>query len=821
MKKLLRIAKWVVGILLLIPIIVVVLFYIFKKDIEQYGINAINNEITVPFKVGSYDATLWKTFPNFSFTVYNISIEESTPIFNQPLVNAKEVQLVFNIWKVINGKFEVSKLKIDGLTARIGVLKNGNNYDILKSTANDTSSNAFNLKDIKITNSTAIYWDKSMNLKIGLALDKLKSDLSLAKNINEFNTNLKGSCQYYITNNDTLVRNKKISLTTQFAINDDLTFKEVELEIEKSTINGSGTIKSLAKNPVANLNFNTQSLTLTQLLPWISSNSFDQNLYKSTGTIDAKGFIKGPFDKLDGAITFKLINGTLTHRDYQVTLENINTRGTIHFGKKEELDIPAFTASLNDKPLTLTLNLKDYQNPYINLTANGNLALDKVGKLANIEQKLEGSAQVDVSYKGLVSELQSGKNSDKWEGEGTILLTDAGVFNKDASKILSNMNGKFRVKSNLLSIHNLKGVLTNSPFQFSGDIFPIATYLFTKSTDLTIHGELDARHINYEKIIYIMVDKSAKTSKKKDEVFAIPKDVTLNLSVNFDSFSYDKFLGKNLGGKVLMSNGILKLNDIFIQFYEGTLAGNLAIRQEANGNFIPVGYFRCNHVSITKLFHAFDNFSQTEITTDNLSGILNAEITLAGVWSDKLDCDFNRLFAQLDLKILEGRLKNYEPLMALAKFVNVNELMDIQFTEINQSLEIKNNWMYFSPMQLKNNAVNLEILSGKHSLDNVMDYQLKIKLNDLLANKYSLRRQRDETLYTNTSDGGMNLYIHMFGPADNLQFKYDKQATQQVVVQSFKQEKQTVKALLRQEIGLKPKDSTILKPKHIEVEWDE
>ena len=106
-----RIAKWVLGILVLIPIIVVILFYVFKKDIEQYGINAINNEITAPFKVGSYDATVWKTFPNFSFTVYNIEIEESTPVFKKPLVNAKEVLLVFNIWKVVRGEFEISKIK--------------------------------------------------------------------------------------------------------------------------------------------------------------------------------------------------------------------------------------------------------------------------------------------------------------------------------------------------------------------------------------------------------------------------------------------------------------------------------------------------------------------------------------------------------------------------------------------------------------------------------------------------------------------------------------------------------------------------------------
>ena len=102
-----------------------------------------------------------------------------------------------------------------------------------------------------------------------------------------------------------------------------------------------------------------------------------------------------------------------------------------------------------------------------------------------------------------------------------------------------------------------------------------------------------------------------------------------------------------------------------------------------------------------------------------------------------------------------------------------------------------------------------------------MDYHLKIRVNDLLAKKYSLRQKRDENQYTSTSDGGMNLFIHMYGNADNLTFKYDRKNTVKVIQQSIQQEKKTVKELLRQEMGLKPKDSTVLKPKHIEVEWDE
>ena len=66
------------------------------------------------------------------------------------------------------------------------------------------------------------------------------------------------------------------------------------------------------------------------------------------------------------------------------------------------------------------------------------------------DNQMSGNAKVDIIYKGLVKELSNGRNSDKWKGEGTVQITDVAIFNKDRSKILSNMNGRFNVKSNVL-----------------------------------------------------------------------------------------------------------------------------------------------------------------------------------------------------------------------------------------------------------------------------------------------------------------------------------------------------------------------------------
>jgi hypothetical protein len=819
MKKLKHILKWLLGTAVLIPVVVVILFYVFKKDIEAYGIKAVNNELSVPFSVKSYHANLWKTFPDFAFTVYDIKIEESYPIYNQPFAEAKEVSLVFNIFSVLNGNFTVKKVNADGLIARIGTAEQ-NNYEIFKSADSADESSSFHLEDALVSDGDISYWNKDRKLKIRLKTNQIQAALSIGETTSKYDIELTGKLVHYINKRDTTISNKKATLKTNFIVNEDLKFNMIDLVLEQSEVIGQGNFYSFTKdNPTMDLDFKSKDLTLVQLIPWLPAGSFDPNEYKSSGVVNAHGTVKGPLDNLNGLIEFDIKHGSLTQQTFDVELKEIITSGKLQFGKKEELVIHQFSAQLDDKPLLLSFKLTDFENPYIDVKAKADLSLEKVGKLTGIEQILKGLAKVDVSYAGLVKQLSNSKTADQWSGEGTVELINAAIFNRDQSKILSHLNGTFKVKSNVLKVTKLNGLLTESPFQFSGEIFPVATYLFTHQNKLKVTGKLHARHINYDKLKYIMVDQQ--TSTQKDEVYSLHKGISANLRVDIDSFSQGNFEGQQIKGQVLLANQILKLSNIGIRFYEGSLAGDLTVRQLTNGDFVPVGSFRCTSVPIKKLFKAFDNFGQDEITTKNLSGNLNATMDIAGVWDSTLRCDFHQFFALININILDGRLQNYEPLNAMARFVSVKKLMDIQFEHLKQSIEIKNNWIYLSPMEIKNNAVNLEILQGKHSLDNDMDYHFKIRVNDLLTRKYKLRQKRDETQYTSTSDGGMNLLIHMFGNADDLKFKYDRKTTGKVIKEGFKESTQTVKGLFRKELGLKSKDTLIVEPKHLEVDWDE
>lgn len=816
LKKAKKLLKWVILTITITALLMIGLFLIFKKDIQQYGIKAINSQITVPFSVSDYEVTLWKTFPNLSFTVYDLKIEESTPVFKSHLLEANEVSLVFNIIKVIQGEFEIQKIKADEAMLRLSTGER-ENFNILN-TKESQDSSAFNIEDLEINSINFQYRHNDEQLSIAGTDNQLQASILLGNDIQEYIVNLEGNLDYYAQQGDTLIHSKSTDIATNFSLDNQLEFKQIQAQIGSVSLEGNGKIKLDVEDPSLAFQIKSKNLDVADVLPWVSSEDFNVNEHLCAGEINASANISGTVDNPKGLVKFNLEQGSYSRQGIDAQLERINTQGTIEFGKNENLKIPSFNATLDDQEIALNLELKNFSNPWIKLNAKGKLNLSKVAQLANLKQEMSGVAALDLRYSGLLKSLQNTETAKDWDGEGSIELINASIKNAAQDDILQNVNGLLLVNSNTLEIERLSGNLASSPFSFTGRISPIASYLFTESDQLNIDGKLNSKFIDYDKLVYIMQDEGNEDTASS---YHFPDNVKLNLSCQINAFKQGKFLGKNISGTAALTKNVLKLRGIQLDFEGGQLNGDLSVTQLSNGNFVPRGIFTCKNIPIQKLMYSFDNFSQSEITSEQLSGMLNAEIVIAGIWDEYLNCKFPSLFAQLKLNITNGRLQNYAPLTALSKFVHVKELMDIQFEPISETIEIKDNWMYLSPIELKNNALNLSILSAKHSLDNEMDYHFKLSVNQLLSKKYNLRKNRDLDQYTNTTDGGMNLFIHMFGKGDDLKFTYDRQNTLKTVKSGIKQEFKTTKNLIKEELGLKVADSLKQKPKHIDVEWDE
>ncbi len=79
----------------------------------------------------------------------------------------------------------------------------------------------------------------------------------------------------------------------------------------------------------------------------------------------------------------------------------------------------------------------------------------------------------------------------------------------------------------------------------------------------------------------------------------------------------------------------------------------------------------------------------------------------------------------MDVKVLNGRLKNYDPMLALSDYMGDKNLRNIRFDTLQNSLDIKKGKINIPAMTIESTLGHME-LSGTHDNNQNIDYYLRI-----------------------------------------------------------------------------------------------
>ena len=236
-----------------------------------------------------------------------------------------------------------------------------------------------------------------------------------------------------------------------------------------------------------------------------------------------------------------------------------------------------------------------------------------------------------------------------------------------------------------------------------------------------------------------------------------------------------------------MNKEDIHLTDLTLKSMDGSINADIAFEKVEKNNTRLRLKMLTQHVNISKLFDRFNDFEQSEITHKNLEGFLTSDILYEQTFDENGQVDLKGIMGLGQIEITKGRLKDYKSLEALSKFVELKELMDIRFSDLKNTIEIKDGLITIPNMKIKNNALNLE-LSGTHSFDNEMDYKIKIFISDLIAAKYDFVKRRKEKK-VDQEKGGLGTYIHMYGTPENLKIEYDKKTVTKKIAEEVKSER--------------------------------
>ncbi|MEP0265377.1 AsmA-like C-terminal region-containing protein [Dokdonia sp.] len=159
----------------------------------------------------------------------------------------------------------------------------------------------------------------------------------------------------------------------------------------------------------------------------------------------------------------------------------------------------------------------------------------------------------------------------------------------------------------------------------------------------------------------------------------------------------------------------------------------------AGGNIRLSGYFNgsdpkhiymqpdlvMTNVDLDKLLFKFENFGQDHLVSENLQGKLTTRIKgKVRVYPD-MTPDLDQSTIEMDVKVLNGRLKNYDPMLALSEYMGDKNLQNIRFDTLQNSLDIQKGKIRIPAMTIESTLGHIE-LSGTHDSEQNIDYYVRI-----------------------------------------------------------------------------------------------
>ena len=845
MKLLLKTGKIIALLVLAISVLLVTASFLLKDKVGFIILNTINRDLTTKLDVVSYRLSFLRKFPKASLELTDVLVHSSegfdrsqfTGINTDTLLAAKTVSLDFSITDIITGNYTIERIgaragRANFFTDSTGMI----NYDVsFKNSSSEGTSSIINLSRIYISDIKIKYISRSAHLDIGgmVRNGDLKSRIegSTIDLIATAGMDIKSFRLYDFMTDRSIPAKLDVNLQSS---KNGMLFRKGSLALDNIKLGISGTVSS---KDFLDLSLTGQDLDLAGIRKYLPGRySKIVSGYDPSGSLSASSRIKGYLTRASSPhveIDFQLKNGKVTEQNSSLTFKNISFRGHLSNGQGNSIEsssvsITDFKGRLGSSDYTGSLNLKDFDSPVADLSINGRVYPAEIQKFFKVKaiSKAEGSVDLDLK---LMNCSLAAKN----------LSLNRFIDMKPESKLKFN-SFTLGLENNRILFRNVNGIVTiqnsvkarNITFDYKGQNFKVNAefrnlpeWISGRKVSLGITADVSVDRFMPQVFLEDNTPKNKPTAKGSGLNF--PSDIILDLNFRIDSLVYKTFSSSNIAGSLNYKPKTLTFKSINMRALKGLISGNCFVAQNSSKNFIARGSFNVSDIDVNKAFTSLHNFGQSFLKAENIKGILSGSISVLFPLDSLLNFRINTLTAEGNYHLTNGALINFDPVRQLSRFIELSELENINFQQLDNEFFIRNNILYIPQMDVKSSAVNLSV-NGKHSFDNEYEYHVKMLLSQILSKKRDKYRDKN-TEFGVVEDDGLgrtSLLLRITGKGEQAKVAYDMKAAGNQVKSSFKKEKQNLKTILNEEYGWFKNDSSVSqkpseKKPRFRITWDD
>ncbi len=753
----------------------------------------INKQLTSELTIDGFGLTVIRSFPNLSANLKGVRLQDSG---DGELLQAEEIAFRFGLLSLLSSKLQVKSVIIRDGAMNIAIDKRGQaNYDIFKSSdagaEEGGSSSTIDLQKARLVNIQLNYLD-------------LSSDQNIKALVEEARFSGEFSAEQFSLKSEARLRSKYADLegirylpNTQLAYEADIAvdlsegvyeLQRVSLEVEDNAFQLDGTVEDWDSGTYFDLYAKAEEGNLAgvlALLPAQYANSLEG--LKSDGRFNFNAIIKGQSNRKQNPevrVEFSLDEGRLKSDALEKPLRDVSFNAVFSNGKYRDnrssvFTLERFKAYFDRELVEMRLRLANLDEPDIEFFLNGVLPLETAYGLLGNPKITGGGGEVevkDLKLQGAYADMVSTSRISRVDASGALEFDDASLSMGEESLMLDR--GELRLDGNRLYVNDIRLEGAGNDITFRGSAFNILPVLFADSINSRhVQLEFDASLSAEEMDIDRLMQFSALTPAEQTEPEMVKDSLKeanlqqrellasfLNGAFNADikAFNYEQIEGRNFSGKLDFRGGRMGILGKVEAF-----GGKLDLDGEAVFDDTPrlSAKMNCEAIDVTTFFQQSENFGQEVLTHENLEGQLDAKVAIYAYWDRYGNFLMDKLRVLAGVGITDGALRNFGMLEDFSAFVNIKDLRNIEFVDMQNFLEVRNGRLYLPAMFIRSNALNLTI-SGEHSFDNEIAYNIKVNAGQVIANRF---KSHDPSLSPKPArrSGWFNLYYAILGTIDD------------------------------------------------------
>ncbi|RWY46197.1 AsmA family protein [Mucilaginibacter gilvus] len=781
MPKWLKISLKILGALILLFILLAVGVTVYvannKEKVLAQVIKKLNENLDGTLTVGDIKPSFFSNFPDVSLALKNVVIRDRQfPKHHHTLLDSKDFNVSVNAGALFRGVISINYIGINNASidlytdstgySNTAVFKKGKK-DSIKADANEGGSST-QLKKFSLSNVDFTINNQKSHKLFNFAVDDLNGKMTYPDTGWHANVHLNVLAKNlaFNTKRGSFIKNKQITTNLDAGFNE----KTGRITVKSNDFDIGGDVFGLNTMFVTGKGDDSFAFHLTNdkllwsraaalLAPNIQRTLNKFNLDKPIGV---KAIISGSFGGGDPYfyVTSVVNDNRLTIPgaiidacNFNAVFTNENIKGKGFSDANSIIRLNKFKGSYSHLPFTIdTGSVTNLEVPIATGNFRSKFPVTNFNNLlgSNVARFTGGNAEMNLKYKADIVNLKLNKPVVS----GTIDLSNVGINYIPRNLKLTNSSISLNFTGNDLLLKNIRLQSGQSIVRMEGQVKNFLNLYYSAPEKILISWQVTSPQLYLAEFLGFLntAKPSGKPAKRAnsdnviEQLATVLNNAKADMHMRINELHYRKFLATNVNADLLLSEDGIRINQVSLKTAGGSLKlnGNLVQKNKVNDFIVAT---TISDVNVSQFFYAFDNFGLTDLTNENLKGLLSARTSTTGSITNTGDIVKHSIRGKVLINLKDGALLNFKPIKSVGKFAfPFRDLDNITLSALNGDFDLMGDKITINPMEISSSVLNMDV-AGVYGLTNGTDIALDVPLrnpkNDAeITDKEELKKKR-------------------------------------------------------------------------------